>query len=135
MPEEQVVKILLKYLEPKYNLVKDKVRNRSEEIVDYARNQSKIKSPIENLLQEYQLNTKEGTVLLCLAEALLRIPDNKTIDRLLEDKFTSADWSKHAGFDKGVFVNASSWSFFLTGKILDKVTSFFSNSDFNFAGI
>ena len=120
MPEEQVVKILLKYLEPKYNLVKDKVRNRSEEIVDYARNQSKIKSPIENLLQEYQLNTKEGTVLLCLAEALLRIPDNKTIDRLLEDKFTSADWSKHAGFDKGVFVNASSWSFFLTGKILDK---------------
>ena len=79
-----------------------------------------IKSPIENLLQEYKLNTEEGTVLLCLAEALLRIPDQKTIDRLLEDKFTSTDWKKHTGFDKGLFVNASSWAFLITGNILKR---------------
>jgi len=118
--EEDRIKELLEFLEPRYNSVKNNIRERSEEIVKYARNESKFKSPIENLLQEFQLNTKEGTVLLCLAEALLRIPDNKTINRLLEDKFTSADWRKHTGIDKGIFVNASSWSFFLTGKILDK---------------
>ena len=114
------VKQLLEYLEPKYRNFKPKIYQRAEEIVNYARNESTIASPIESLLQEFQLNTKEGTVLLCLAEALLRIPDSKTIDRLLEDKFTSADWKKHIGADKGIFVNASSWSFFLTGKILDK---------------
>ena len=47
-------------------------------------------------------------------------PDQKTIDRLLEDKFTSTDWKKHTGFDKGLFVNASSWAFFLTGNILKR---------------
>ena len=122
LEEEVRVKQLLEYLEPKYESIKPRIYQRAEEIVNYARNESRIVSPIESLLQEFQLNTKEGTVLLCLAEALLRIPDSKTIDRLLEDKFTSADWKKHAGIDKGIFVNASSWSFFLTGKILDKKT-------------
>ena len=114
LEEEVRVKQLLEYLEPKYESIKPRIYQRAEEIVNYARNESRIVSPIESLLQEFQLNTKEGTVLLCLAEALLRIPDSKTIDRLLEDKFTSADWKKHAGIDKGIFVNASSWSFFTT---------------------
>ena len=112
LDEEIQVKQLLKFVEPKYNNIKARIYQRAEEIVNYARNESEIESPIESLLQEFQLNTKEGTVLLCLAEALLRIPDSKTIDRLLEDKFTSADWKKHIGPDKGIFVNASSWSFF-----------------------
>ena len=120
LDEEARVKQLLEIVEPKYKNIKPRIYQRAEEIVNYARNESKITSPIESLLQEFQLNTKEGTVLLCLAEALLRIPDSKTIDRLLEDKFTSADWKKHTGTNKGIFVNASSWSFFLTGKILDK---------------
>ena len=55
-----------------------------------------------------------------MAEALLRIPDKKTMDRLLEDKFSSVDWKKHISADKGIFVNASSWAFFLTGNILDR---------------
>ena len=120
LDEESRVKQLLEYLEPRYQTIQTKIYQRAEEIVNYARNESRIVPPIESLLQEFQLNTKEGTVLLCLAEALLRIPDNKTMDRLLEDKFSSADWKKHIGIDKGIFVNASSWSFFLTGKILDK---------------
>ena len=105
MSEEVRVNQLLKFVENKYNKVKNNINIRTKEIVDYAKNQSKLTTPIENLLQEFQLNTKEGTVLLCLAEALLRIPDNKTIDRLLEDKFTSADWKKHTGIDKGIFIN------------------------------
>ena len=119
--EENIVKELLEYLTPEYNSKIYNIKDRASEIVTSARKSiGLIKNPIDNLLQEYQLNTHEGTILLCLAEALLRIPDKKTIDRLLEDKFTSTDWKKHTGFDKGFFVNASSWAFFLTGNILKK---------------
>ncbi len=118
--ESQVAKNLLDYLTPEYNQRLLNIEDRASEIVEAARKSIKPDSPIENLLQEYELNTKEGTVLLCLAEALLRIPDKKTMDRLLEDKFSSVDWKKHISADKGIFVNASSWAFFLTGNILDK---------------
>ena len=119
--EENVVKELLEYLTPEYNSRLNNIKVRAGEIVTDARKSiGLINNPIDNLLQEYQLNTHEGTILLCLAEALLRIPDKKTIDRLLEDKFTSTDWKKHTGFDKGFFVNTSSWAFFLTGNILKK---------------
>ena len=118
--ESLVSKNLLNYLKPEYNKRLVNIEDRANEIVEAVRKSIKSDSPIENLLQEYELNTKEGTVLLCLAEALLRIPDKKTMDRLLEDKFSSVDWKKHISADKGVFVNASSWAFFLTGNILDK---------------
>ena len=118
--ESLVVKNLLDYLKPEYNKRLLNIEDRANEIVEAVRKSIKSDSPVENLLQEYELNTKEGTVLLCLAEALLRIPDKKTMDRLLEDKFSSVDWKKHISADKGIFVNASSWAFFLTGNILDK---------------
>ena len=118
--ESLVAKNLLDYLKPEYNKRLLNIEDRANEIVEAVRKSIKSDSPIENLLQEYELNTKEGTVLLCLAEALLRIPDKKTMDRLLEDKFSSVDWKKHISADKGIFVNASSWAFFLTGNILDK---------------
>ena len=119
--ESIIVDNLIKYLEPNYVDKRKDIKARAEQIVNESRKSiGIIKSPIENLLQEYQLNSEEGTVLLCLAEALLRIPDQKTINRLLEDKFTSTDWKKHTGFDKGLFVNASSWAFFLTGNILKR---------------
>ena len=121
LEESVIVKRMMDYLLPEYFNKKDQINNRALEIVRESRKSiSLIKSPIENLLQEYKLNTEEGTVLLCLAEALLRIPDQKTIDRLLEDKFTSTDWKKHTGFDKGIFVNASSWAFLITGNILKR---------------
>ena len=94
--ETIIVDNLIKYLEPNYVDKRKDIKARAEQIVNESRKSiGIIKSPIENLLQEYQLNSEEGTVLLCLAEALLRIPDQKTIDRLLEDKFTSTDWKKH----------------------------------------
>ena len=117
--EDFIVEELLEYLTPEYNKRLPKIKERAKEIVKNARkNIGLIKNPIDNLLQEYQLNTNEGTILLCLAEALLRIPDKKTTDRLLEDKFSSTDWKKHTGFDKGIFVNASSWAFFLFSNFL-----------------
>ena len=94
--ETIIVDNLIKYLEPNYVDKRKEIKARAVQIVNGSRKSiGIIKSPIENLLQEYQLNSEEGTVLLCLAEALLRIPDQKTIDRLLEDKFTSTDWKKH----------------------------------------
>ena len=94
--ETIIVDNLIKYLEPNYVDKRKDIKARAEQIVNESRKSiGIIKSPIENLLLEYQLNSEEGTVLLCLAEALLRIPDQKTIDRLLEDKFTSTDWKKH----------------------------------------
>ena len=119
--EAFVAKELMEYLQYDYKSRLSNIKDRAEQIINDARKSaSSVKNPIDNLLQEYQLNTQEGTILLCLAEALLRIPDKKTTDRLLEDKFSSTDWKKHTGFDKGLFVNASSWAFFLTGNILKK---------------
>ena len=66
---------LLDYLKDEYKLKKQSIEYRAIDIVETIRKSIKTDSPIENLLQEYELNTKEGTVLLCLAEALLRIPD------------------------------------------------------------
>ena len=73
---------------------------------------------IDAFLHEYRLDTAEGVVLLCLAEALLRIPDADTQDRFIRDKMADADWRKHAGASDSMFVNASTWAMMLTGRIL-----------------
>lgn len=67
---------------------------------------------------EYDLTTEEGIALMCLAEALLRIPDQENIDKLIKDKLSSADWDARAGKSSSFFVNAATWGLMLTGKIL-----------------
>ncbi|TYB82347.1 bifunctional proline dehydrogenase/L-glutamate gamma-semialdehyde dehydrogenase PutA [Maritimibacter fusiformis] len=71
-------------------------------------------------LAEYGLSTDEGVALMCLAEALLRVPDAVTIDALIEDKIAASDWSKHIGQSSSPLVNASTWGLLLTGKVLDE---------------
>src|SRR4051812_24796980 len=73
---------------------------------------------VERFLQEYRLGTREGIVLLCLAEALLRIPDADTADRLIRDKLSEADWEKHLGQSGSLLVNASTWALMLTGRVI-----------------
>ena len=73
---------------------------------------------IETLLQEYELTTAEGIALMCLAEALLRIPDADTANRLIRDKLAHADWEKHSGNSPSVLVNAATWGLALTGRLL-----------------
>lgn len=73
---------------------------------------------LDAFLYEYDLSSTEGIALMCLAEALLRIPDAATIDNLLRDKITSADWAAHSGQSDSFFVNAATWGLLLTGKIL-----------------
>ncbi len=74
---------------------------------------------IDAFLQEYSLSSEEGVVLMCLAEALLRIPDAATADKLIRDKIGSADWQKHIGKSDSLFVNASTWGLMLTGGVVN----------------
>ena len=74
---------------------------------------------MEVFLAEYGLSTDEGIALMCLAEALLRVPDASTIDALIEDKIAPSDWGKHLGASSSSLVNASTWALLLTGRVLD----------------
>ncbi|MGR3393384.1 bifunctional proline dehydrogenase/L-glutamate gamma-semialdehyde dehydrogenase PutA [Sagittula sp.] len=74
---------------------------------------------MEVFLAEYGLSTEEGVALMCLAEALLRVPDAETVDALIEDKIAPSDWSKHMGHSTSPLVNASTWALALTGRVLD----------------
>jgi RHH-type proline utilization regulon transcriptional repressor/proline dehydrogenase/delta 1-pyrroline-5-carboxylate dehydrogenase len=79
---------------------------------------------LDAFLQQYDLSSEEGVLLMCIAEALLRIPDAETADHLIADKLTSAKWQDHLGTSDSLFVNASTWGLMLTGRLLqlDKTT-------------
>jgi RHH-type transcriptional regulator, proline utilization regulon repressor / proline dehydrogenase / delta 1-pyrroline-5-carboxylate dehydrogenase len=72
---------------------------------------------VESLIQEYSLSSQEGIALMCLAEALLRIPDQPTRDALIRDKIADGNWTGHLGSDKPLFVNAATWGLVVTGKL------------------
>ncbi len=73
---------------------------------------------IDAFLQEYGLSTQEGVMLMCIAEALLRVPDNATQERLIRDKIAPADWDRHLGHSRSLFVNASTLALMLTGRVV-----------------
>ncbi len=73
---------------------------------------------VQSLMQEYALSSEEGVALMCLAEALLRIPDAATRDALIRDKIGGGDWQQHLGHSGSLFVNAASWGLLLTGKLV-----------------
>jgi RHH-type proline utilization regulon transcriptional repressor/proline dehydrogenase/delta 1-pyrroline-5-carboxylate dehydrogenase len=72
---------------------------------------------VASLIQEYSLSSQEGVALMCLAEALLRIPDSATRDALIRDKISTADWQAHLGNSPSLFVNAATWGLLITGKL------------------
>ncbi|SEW25692.1 L-proline dehydrogenase /delta-1-pyrroline-5-carboxylate dehydrogenase [Cognatiyoonia koreensis] len=74
---------------------------------------------MEVFLAEYGLSTDEGIALMCLAEALLRVPDADTMDELIEDKIAPSDWGTHLGKSTSSLVNASTWALMLTGRVLE----------------
>jgi len=79
----------------------------------------KGQSGVDALLHEYDLSSEEGIVLMCLAEALLRVPDSYTADKLIHDKLTASRWETHLGRDRPLFVNAATWGLLLTERIID----------------
>ncbi|WP_439640792.1 bifunctional proline dehydrogenase/L-glutamate gamma-semialdehyde dehydrogenase PutA [Nevskia sp.] len=75
-------------------------------------------SALDAFMREYDLSSDEGVLLMCLAEALLRIPDDETAEKLIADKLADADWETHLGQSESLFVNASTWGLMLTGRIV-----------------
>ena len=73
---------------------------------------------LDAFLREYSLASREGVILMCLAEALLRIPDGETADRLIADKIPSGAWDEHLGDSESLLVNASTWGLMLTGRVV-----------------
>ena len=96
----------------------DQTQKLARELVAAVRKGRKQKGGVDEFMQEYSLSSEEGVVLMCLAEALLRIPDDHTADKLIADKIGGRDWEKHVGASESLFVNASTWGLMLTGKFV-----------------
>jgi RHH-type proline utilization regulon transcriptional repressor/proline dehydrogenase/delta 1-pyrroline-5-carboxylate dehydrogenase len=87
-------------------------------LVSSVREKRTRSSGVDALMHEFSLSSEEGVALMCLAEALLRIPDTDTADRLIADKISKGDWKKHLGESPSLFVNAATWGLLITGKLV-----------------
>jgi RHH-type proline utilization regulon transcriptional repressor/proline dehydrogenase/delta 1-pyrroline-5-carboxylate dehydrogenase len=92
---------------------------RARKMVLQIRHDQSGNGAIDSLLKEYSLSSEEGVVLMCLAEALLRVPDKLTQDALIRDKISQGQWSNHLGSSDSLFVNASSWGLLITGSMVN----------------
>ena len=96
-----------------------KVVKLAGELIERTRKKKDQASPVESFMRQYDLSSEEGVLLMCVAEALLRIPDGDTADKLISDKLGEADWAAHAGKSDSMFVNAGTWGLMLTGKLVN----------------
>ena len=97
-------------------------RRRSADIarrlVHSARASQDKHAGVDAFMREYGLSSEEGVILMCIAEALLRIPDSETADELIAEKIAGGDWQRHLGHSDSLFVNASTWALLLTGRVV-----------------
>mmetsp|Transcript_21116 Transcript_21116/g.24309 ORF Transcript_21116/g.24309 Transcript_21116/m.24309 type:complete len:1147 (+) Transcript_21116:303-3743(+) len=117
--EEPTVKALTqqaKLTEAQWQQIEQKTRDLVTQVRQNRSN--KVGIDLDAFMVEYDLSNSEGISLMCLAEALLRIPDNFTADKLIRDKICTADWELHLGRSTSIFVNTATWSLMLTGKVL-----------------
>ncbi len=113
--EELAVASLLPEAEAGVSLRED-ISVTTESLVTALRRKGQ-QGAVEGLVKEYSLSSQEGVALMCLAEALLRIPDNETRDALIRDKIAGGDWRAHLGDGNNLFVNAATWGLMVTGKL------------------
>ena len=121
--ETECVKNLLNNLDISIKANKN-IQNSASTLVKQIREENESHGGLDAFLQEFKLSSEEGVALMCLAEALLRVPDSQTADQLIQDKLSKGDWQSHLGESESFFVNASTWGLMLTGKVvaLDKTT-------------
>jgi RHH-type transcriptional regulator, proline utilization regulon repressor / proline dehydrogenase / delta 1-pyrroline-5-carboxylate dehydrogenase len=98
--------------------VRARIQARARELVEGVRACGVGTEGLDAFLQEYELSNREGVILMCLAEALLRVPDAATADQLIKSKLADADWQGHLGQSESIFVNASTWALMLTGRVI-----------------
>ena len=115
--EEQSLRTLHKTLtltdEERGSIVTD-----ARHLVEECRKHSHERSFLDQFLAEYGLSSSAGVALMCISEALLRIPDERTADALLSERLSTADWAEHLGHSDSLFLNASTWALLLTGKVM-----------------
>ena len=105
------------------------VVERAAALVSRVRSRAKDQSVVESFMRQYDLSSEEGVLLMCVAEALLRIPDTTTADKLIRDKLGDANWRKHLGRSESLLVNASTWGLLLTGRLVNLAGD--TRTDFN----
>ncbi|MCV2402060.1 bifunctional proline dehydrogenase/L-glutamate gamma-semialdehyde dehydrogenase PutA [Marinomonas sp. C2222] len=115
--EESWLKELLPLAKPSAEQLKTQTDN-AFHLITEVRKDDESMSMIDALLLEYSLDTKEGILLMCLAEALMRVPDKDTADAFIKDRLSVADWASHTKNSDSFFVNASTWGLLLTGKVV-----------------
>jgi RHH-type proline utilization regulon transcriptional repressor/proline dehydrogenase/delta 1-pyrroline-5-carboxylate dehydrogenase len=108
---------------------REQVIDRAAELVTRVRARAKDQSMVESFMRQYDLSSEEGILLMCVAEALLRIPDKTTTDKLIRDKLGDANWRKHLGRSESLLVNASTWGLLLTGRLVNLANG--TRDDFN----
>ncbi len=114
--EEQLIAGLMRELAPDES-ARIRIAASAADLVRAIRSDRKP-GMMEVFLAEYGLSTEEGVALMCLAEALLRVPDAETMDELIEDKIAPSEWGQHMGKSSSSLVNASTWALMLTGRVL-----------------
>ena len=130
-PDPQIARLRLKYRADERLIVEEAlaaaesapketetIAKTARGLVEAMRAEGAGKGGLDAFLQEYGLSNSEGVVLMCLAEALLRIPDAGTADALIRDKLGEGDWKRHIGQSDSLFVNASTWALMLTGRVI-----------------
>lgn len=95
-------------------------------LVSELRKQRTETGGLDAFMFQYDLSSEEGIALMCMAEALLRIPDKDNVDKLIRDKLVSANWKAHLGKSHSLFVNAATWALMLTGKVIHSPQTNFS---------
>lgn len=119
--ETKIIPLLLEQARQSTGL-QEKIKKLATVLVTNLRNQKKTSSRIDlvqKILHEFSLSSPEGISLMCLAEALLRIPDNATRDDLIRDKIGKVNWQSHLGASDSLFVNATTWGLLITGRIVN----------------
>jgi RHH-type proline utilization regulon transcriptional repressor/proline dehydrogenase/delta 1-pyrroline-5-carboxylate dehydrogenase len=116
-PEEAVVRQLISMADLGASH-RARVQARARQLVEGIRETSAGAGGLDAFLQEYELSNREGVILMCLAEALLRVPDTETADKLIKSKLAEADWEGHLGHSSSLFVNASTWALMLNGRVI-----------------
>ena len=95
-----------------------RISERARRLVAGCRRRASERSILDLFLQEFGLSNEEGVALLCISEALLRIPDDATAEALIAEKLASGNWASHLGRSDSVFLNASTWALMLTGGVI-----------------
>src|SRR5205823_11390501 len=116
-PDEAIAERLLAAA-PRAADAERRIDARATRLVEAIRARAGGLGGVEDFLREYSLSTKEGLALMVLAEALLRVPDAATADRLIEDKLSSGDWTHHEVKSSALLVSASAWALGISARII-----------------